>query len=670
MFKKYFYNGLILSLVFTASLWAQTSISEGDVSGTWTAANSPYLIEGDVTVPAGQTLTIEAGVDVLFQSWYKFTVNGYLEANGTEDMPIVFTTEDTTGGWIGLRFVDAPDSSHVNYCILEFGQATGEDPLNKGGGIYMKNSNPVITNSTIRKGEASGLGGGMYMENSNPRIENSTITENSLRSGATGDGGGIYCLDSKPVIRLSHISKNSVGVSGSFSPGRGSGGGIYLDNSDAVLEYNIISQNEIGGSGNTGSYARGAAIYASSSDPVLVGNTITENVGRLDVIADEQGGIMYLTDSNADFVNNILWNNNPQDIFMAQNETTNSVMLAYCDMQGGQDSVFYGDNGTLYYQEGNIDSDPLFVNVSQEDFHLSAGSPAIDAGTDYYEWEGQVLVDLQSDEYVGSAPDMGALEYNSGDDINQPPSAIIESDKVEGSAPLTVSFDASKSYDDDGSISSYHWDFDDGNTSTDISPVHTFSDSNTYYVELTVTDNDGAYDREVIKIYAHGGTSIPEGNISGTWTKSGSPYYIEGDVTVPTGESLTIEAGVEVIFKSWYHFYVHGLLQADGTDTMPITFTPEDTTNTWRGMRISDASDDTYLKWCTLEFGDATGENPLDRGGALYVLNTSPTIENSTFRKSEAGDHGGGIYLENAHAVIDGCTITENTSGTGTTNYG
>ena len=58
---------LILSLalmvpVLAAPLSAATTIPGGNVSGIWDAAGSPYLIEGDITVPAGQTLTIEPGV--------------------------------------------------------------------------------------------------------------------------------------------------------------------------------------------------------------------------------------------------------------------------------------------------------------------------------------------------------------------------------------------------------------------------------------------------------------------------------------------------------------------------------------------------------------------------------------------------------------------------------
>jgi PKD repeat protein len=58
---------------------------------------------------------------------------------------------------------------------------------------------------------------------------------------------------------------------------------------------------------------------------------------------------------------------------------------------------------------------------------------------------------------------------------------------------LTCTF-TDQSSDPDGSIASRQWDFGDGATSTERSPSHTYAESGTYNVRITVTDNDGATD--------------------------------------------------------------------------------------------------------------------------------------------------------------------------------
>ncbi|MCK4764141.1 MAG: PKD domain-containing protein [Candidatus Aminicenantes bacterium] len=56
---------------------------------------------------------------------------------------------------------------------------------------------------------------------------------------------------------------------------------------------------------------------------------------------------------------------------------------------------------------------------------------------------------------------------------------------------LVVTF-TDQSYDTDGTIVSWDWNFGDTNSSTQQNPVHTFAAKGTYAVTLTVTDDDGA----------------------------------------------------------------------------------------------------------------------------------------------------------------------------------
>jgi len=74
---------------------------------------------------------------------------------------------------------------------------------------------------------------------------------------------------------------------------------------------------------------------------------------------------------------------------------------------------------------------------------------------------------------------------------NWEPIAIAHPEFYAGNNP-TVHFDGSDSWDPDGSIVSYYWDFADGNTSTEVSPTHTYAEDGIYNVTLTVTDDRGA----------------------------------------------------------------------------------------------------------------------------------------------------------------------------------
>lgn len=63
---------------------------------------------------------------------------------------------------------------------------------------------------------------------------------------------------------------------------------------------------------------------------------------------------------------------------------------------------------------------------------------------------------------------------------------------VDWSEGLTVSFSSEGSYDPDGYIESYYWEFGDGFTSAEANPEHTYEEARNYAAVLTVTDDKGA----------------------------------------------------------------------------------------------------------------------------------------------------------------------------------
>jgi len=77
--------------------------------------------------------------------------------------------------------------------------------------------------------------------------------------------------------------------------------------------------------------------------------------------------------------------------------------------------------------------------------------------------------------------------------FNQDPVANVGG-SYSGNVNNIVSFNGSSSYDNDGTISSYSWDFGDGDTGIGQTTTHIYTSEGSYTVTLTVTDNDGATD--------------------------------------------------------------------------------------------------------------------------------------------------------------------------------
>jgi hypothetical protein len=113
------------ALFLVSHLWilaltvnSQTTISAGNVSGTWTKANSPYKVTGDIIVPKGSTLTIQPGVVVEFDG-VGLTVDGKLNAVGKKYDSIVFKAFFSV--WDGIVFYrnTEVDTILFNYCRFE-----------------------------------------------------------------------------------------------------------------------------------------------------------------------------------------------------------------------------------------------------------------------------------------------------------------------------------------------------------------------------------------------------------------------------------------------------------------------------------------------------------------------------------------------------------------------
>jgi hypothetical protein len=119
-------RGFILSLILAAIAvtvaQAETIIPGGNVSGIWTLAGSPYIVQGNITVQNGNSLLIGPGVRVQFDSLVTVTVQGRLVAEGALNDTIFFT-RNQTANWGGIQFQNSDDTSRFTFCALEYAPA-------------------------------------------------------------------------------------------------------------------------------------------------------------------------------------------------------------------------------------------------------------------------------------------------------------------------------------------------------------------------------------------------------------------------------------------------------------------------------------------------------------------------------------------------------------------
>jgi hypothetical protein len=143
---------LFILFLFSFSAVAQTTISGGDITGTLTAADGPYTITGDVTVPADSLLTIEPGVSLFFNDTTKLFILGNIKAIGTASSRILFTKNgtDSLRGWAGI-FINNDPQSDTNY--FEHCEIKRTSP---GGRYFLwMDPNDIIYGAAIRARSAS-----------------------------------------------------------------------------------------------------------------------------------------------------------------------------------------------------------------------------------------------------------------------------------------------------------------------------------------------------------------------------------------------------------------------------------------------------------------------------------------------------------------------------------
>lgn len=183
---------LLLCVGAISTSWAGTNVSGIITTTTWTAAHSPYHITNTVTVPPGNVLTIEPGVDILFDADVPFVVEGAIHAVRTEADSIRFV-KGTAPRWRGLRLYSTDgDTCTLHYVRFSDGYTEAPDypyPENYGGGLCLGKWDDDAPPEHLRGGlahvvasgnYAKAQGGGIALINARVTMDGCTVRNNTV----------------------------------------------------------------------------------------------------------------------------------------------------------------------------------------------------------------------------------------------------------------------------------------------------------------------------------------------------------------------------------------------------------------------------------------------------------------------------------------------------------
>jgi parallel beta-helix repeat protein len=332
---------------------------------------------------------------------------------------IYSNTAQSNGG--GIFVNNSHNITLVNNTVLSNTTNAGY-----GGGIDIRQSdNALLSGNTLIANQAYSRGGGMYVYQGYDTLVGNTILSNTAESG-----GGVYLVGREVTMTANTVLSNTALM----------GGGLYLEYNDATLNRNTISFNRA-----TLENGEGGGIFVYDSDPIMDGNIITFNyadmgggvslyrsspVMKNTVVADNTGGIYgsgisIRLHSSPNLYHTTIARNHGGDgsgvslPFGVGSDCTvaltNTILVSHTvgitvsegntvTLAGtlwSSNTANWNGAGTINAGAPNVYNDPLFT---ADGYHISAGSPAIDAG---------VLTEVTSDmdgDPRDLLPDLGADE--------------------------------------------------------------------------------------------------------------------------------------------------------------------------------------------------------------------------------------------------------------------
>ena len=442
------YNQSCFNTINTLPAVSLFKTLSGNLSGT--LAQGTYYIGCDITVQAGDSLIIEPGTEMLFFHSSELVVKGYFNASGTAQDSILFSGLYSYSPWDGLSFRNSQDSSLLSYCIIE---KSVENALAIHSSLVTINHCNIHDN--ISNYEDDDIGNGSrgiitvkkVFPNPEPNVYiNNCVVQNngSLLSNFKYvifmDDGGDICLFNVTVknnstnvfgnfqgeidVKNSEISNNTgsafivgASLSGNYSIHTTK---IFNNNGYAFGDYFSFSFK--GYIDNCLIYNNKGFAYGRYPMDLTINNSMVYNNGNS--VFKHVPQPSYYDSFNVNATNSLFLSS--KGFVFELLDTLETITINNCFFHGF-DSIgdfaptnfnhlsiinLNGDSTDIY---GNLFMDPMLADTANADFHLTYGSPTIDAGNNLAvssttDFEGNARVkDGNADQ--NAVVDIGPYEY-------------------------------------------------------------------------------------------------------------------------------------------------------------------------------------------------------------------------------------------------------------------